>query len=72
MPVLKQSNDTKIVQNHLKLSFLPAELLSVQLHGSFIIVRKLFTEGTVGGKKKFHPFEKLAVYAAPLCARYLW
>lgn len=52
MWVLKQSNDTKRVQNYLNLSFLLAELPSVQFHGSFNITRKLFMEGTVGGKKK--------------------
>lgn len=41
MPVLKQSNDTKDIQNYLKLSFLPAELPCVQLHGSFNITSYL-------------------------------
>lgn len=58
MSVLQHSNDTKSVQNYLKLSFLPAELPSVQLHGSFNIMRKLFTEGTVGGKKKIPSLQK--------------
>lgn len=52
MPVLKQSNNTKSIQNYLKLSLLLAELPSEQHHGSFNITRKLFMEGTVGGKKK--------------------
>lgn len=52
MPELKQSNDTKRVQNYLQLSFLPTELHSLHLHGSSNITRKLFMEGTVGGEKK--------------------
>lgn len=35
MPVLKQSGDTKRVQNYCQLSFLPTELHTVKLHGSF-------------------------------------